>query len=474
MAPISITVQATIPHGGSHGGEGGSGPPVYGSAIAPVLFGSGGGSVGLGGNGGGRVDLVVNGTLTVDGQLRANGGDHGGPDAAGNGGAGGSLRLRVNHLAGQGVITANGGAGNWAGGGGGRIAAEYVDSAFTGTITANGSATGDPGDPGSVVLTAQSAGAAVPHLQAAGAATCALDEVGRLDCWGDDSDGLISDAPAGIYTALAVGSHSACALHRSGLPHRWGAGGDGGAVLHAPRTSLSAIAVALDAACGLQSGTGGILLLGHGRSRPAERRAGGAFVDLAMTDTAACARGAAGDLHCWGSDSDGQVTGKPASAVSQLDGGEAHFCAVLSDGAVACWGSDAEGQSTPPEGSYTQVTAGGSPQLRAGYVRRGDVLGRGRRGAGEPAGRPLRCDRGRRKPHLRRHAVRHLRLLGAVAGLGGLFGEVHHQVDQQPRAEAGRALRAPRLVAARRARCRRCRGAPTACRPRTPRGTAPR
>ena len=46
-------------------------------------MGSGGGCIGLGGNGGGRIDLVVGGILTVDGAMRADGGDHGGPSSLG-------------------------------------------------------------------------------------------------------------------------------------------------------------------------------------------------------------------------------------------------------------------------------------------------------------------------------------------------------------------------------------------------------
>jgi hypothetical protein len=131
--------------GGSHGGAGtaefGQVPgAAYDALDAPVMLGGGGGGsdVGnglVGGNGGGRVDLIVRGTLTVDGTLAANGGDA--PSHCG-GGAGGSVRLLVGRLAGAGTLRANGGAGGGAGGGG-RIAVTYTTKTFTGSIQANAS-----------------------------------------------------------------------------------------------------------------------------------------------------------------------------------------------------------------------------------------------------------------------------------------------------------------------------------------------
>ena len=137
--------------GGSGAGYGGAGGRsknaaaagmVYGSQEEPVALGSGGGSAGYGGVqgglGGGVVKLVVAGTLTIDGLISANGTDGGinysYSDSQGGGGAGGSIWLVADYLAGVGSITAIGGLapGTWpvgeyrgrfgGGGGGGRIA----------------------------------------------------------------------------------------------------------------------------------------------------------------------------------------------------------------------------------------------------------------------------------------------------------------------------------------------------------------
>ena len=138
--------------GGGYGGEGGGpGGTNYGSIIAPVDFGSGGGNGGYGpgGVGGGSARLNVGGTLTVLGQLLANGQNIGG--GYGAGGSGGSVYLTAGTLAGNGVIRAAGGDGA-NGGAGGRIALYYTTSIFTGTATAFGGAGAGRGGAGTIYV----------------------------------------------------------------------------------------------------------------------------------------------------------------------------------------------------------------------------------------------------------------------------------------------------------------------------------
>ena len=120
-----------------YGGDSPASGPTYGDVKDPVdlgdgeHLGSGGGSsytgtIG-GGAGGGAIHITVGGTLTVDGQLAANGQNAG----DGGGGSGGSLLLNVGTLSGIGTLSANGADGYHSGaGGGGRIVVNY-----TGTIT---------------------------------------------------------------------------------------------------------------------------------------------------------------------------------------------------------------------------------------------------------------------------------------------------------------------------------------------------
>lgn len=160
--------------GGGYGGLGGAADrfhalsgAAYGSLTQPSDLGSGGGTANgnAGGGGGGKLRIAA-GTLQLDGQISADGGN--GADSppsstfkiAGGGGAGGSVWLSVTNLIGSGAITANGGASfstnrSGGGGGGGRVAVNYGSSSFTGPITALGGTGLQRGGAGTVVYGAE-------------------------------------------------------------------------------------------------------------------------------------------------------------------------------------------------------------------------------------------------------------------------------------------------------------------------------
>ncbi|MEO1086650.1 MAG: hypothetical protein AAFY88_20645, partial [Acidobacteriota bacterium] len=115
--------------GGTHGGNGrnadGSGE-AFGSVKRPRFAGGGSGEAHRctncapyeGGAGGGVLEIVAQ-TLTLDGALRANGGD--GEDDK-KGGAGGTVYVEATNVAGIGAIEARGADGEYSAGGGGRVA----------------------------------------------------------------------------------------------------------------------------------------------------------------------------------------------------------------------------------------------------------------------------------------------------------------------------------------------------------------
>jgi len=139
--------------GGSHGGYGAdtaNGP--YGSLTSPTSLGSGGSyGNGRGRSGGGAIKLNVSGTITVDGNITVNGrADYGN-------GAGGSVWIIADTIAGSGLITANGGSGGRSGGGGGgRISLMYTTDSFSGNVTGIGGGPGSnnptPGENGTIFL----------------------------------------------------------------------------------------------------------------------------------------------------------------------------------------------------------------------------------------------------------------------------------------------------------------------------------
>ncbi len=149
--------------GGGYGGAGGNsaagagGGTSYGSAAQPAERGSGGGAGANGyfggSEGGGSIQMIVGGTLTLDGALTANG-NAGLQDDSG-GGAGGSIWVSAGILTGTGNISAVGGNGDLfggGGGGGGRIAIYSPSNSFTGAITVSGGSGANPGEAGSLFI----------------------------------------------------------------------------------------------------------------------------------------------------------------------------------------------------------------------------------------------------------------------------------------------------------------------------------
>jgi hypothetical protein len=141
LGPGAPPLSADYGAGASYGGLGGAGwssAPVgtaYGSLTMAMDFGSAGGASDngdAGTAGGGAINLVITGTLTVNGTISANGASDN--STLGGCGSGGSILISANTLRGSGTISANGGTGpadcDGGGGGGGRIALYYTTTDF--------------------------------------------------------------------------------------------------------------------------------------------------------------------------------------------------------------------------------------------------------------------------------------------------------------------------------------------------------
>jgi hypothetical protein len=158
--------------GGGYGGAGGEsaggavGGAAYGSAEQPTASGSEGGVAFAGdpnlSQGGGVVNLEVGGTLTINGEVSANG--NAGLFPGAGGGSGGSVWLTVGTLAGQGLISADGGMGQGnvgGGGGGGRIAIYSRTNTFAGATIVEGGAGFVDGQSGTLYVATNESGPSV-------------------------------------------------------------------------------------------------------------------------------------------------------------------------------------------------------------------------------------------------------------------------------------------------------------------------
>src|SRR5262249_52485640 len=104
-------------------------------------------------NGGGAIKMTVNGLLTLDGRITANGQTTFSNNNGGGGG--GSIWLVLGGFAGSGSLSVDGGSGHLllgGGGGGGRIAITYSSNSFLGAFSAKGGLGFGNGGAGTIYL----------------------------------------------------------------------------------------------------------------------------------------------------------------------------------------------------------------------------------------------------------------------------------------------------------------------------------
>lgn len=147
--------------GGAYGGDGGDGNIAipggteYGSAASPTAFGSGGGDAWdtpdrVGGYGGGSIKIIASETVSVEGIISSDGAvspSGAGSSSGAGGGAGGSIWIQATDFQGSGTVSANGADGGLdsgghrrgGGGSGGRIDVCFVgNDNFAGVISVDG------------------------------------------------------------------------------------------------------------------------------------------------------------------------------------------------------------------------------------------------------------------------------------------------------------------------------------------------
>lgn len=205
--------------------------------------------------------------------------------------------------------------------------------------------------------------------------TCALSLVGEVQCWGRNDSGQLGNGNttnsntsvtitsiSGPVTALAAGDTHTCALTSAGSVECWGNNAHG--QLGDGTTTNSSTPVTVT---GL----------------------GGRITALAAGNGHTCVLNGPGTVQCWGWNIVGQlgngdtidstnpvrVTGLSGQATA-LTAGPTHTCAVTSAGDVQCWGSNSNGElgngSALPNTSITPVTVpnlnGMVTTLQAGFL----------------------------------------------------------------------------------------------------------
>jgi alpha-tubulin suppressor-like RCC1 family protein len=238
---------------------------------------------------------------------------------------------------------------------------------------------------------------------------CAVLSGGTVQCWGANGLGILgngmttgpdtcvdcspcSPTPVTVRglagaTAISVGIASACALLSDGTVQCWGdqtfgvlgsgttgpdsccieSDPDGGCppVLRTPCaampvavtgvTDATAVSVGWTMACALISG-GTVQCWGPGAATPVAVTGLAGVVAISVSGGSACALLSGGTVECWGDNSYGELGNGTVNssatpvAVGGLTGataisvGDSSACALLSGGTVECWGDNSKGQ----------------------------------------------------------------------------------------------------------------------------------
>ena len=192
-------------------------------------------------------------------------------------------------------------------------------------------------------------------IGAAADSTCALDDVGRLYCWGANDSGQFgngtttaSPLPVSVDTTgalagrairrFAVGEDHTCAIDVRGVGYCWGANDRGQLGNGTTQPSLVPVPVA-----------------------PPPGAAGYGYTSISVGAATSCGWGGDGSVTCWGQGGAGQLgTGSlldasspqwvafsddlDAGPIATLNVGGSSVCAVGADGRAFCWGANSVGQ----------------------------------------------------------------------------------------------------------------------------------
>jgi len=236
---------------------------------------------------------------------------------------------------------------------------------------------------------------------------CAWDDLGRVSCWGDDSDGQVSSTPDDVFVVVDASTRHSCGLTDGDELRCWGLddGGDmdKGQVSDVPTSGAWAVIGAAGSNnCAIDT-AGSLSCWGNtddGRSDPPS---GSDYVEVVGGVSWLCATDSTGAVTCWGEhahgvgdepteslyglsagnhacgltqSSDAAVcwgyddygqTAPPSDAFVAVSAGQKHSCGLLTDASISCWGSDISGESSSPEGSFVEVSAASHIDSSADY-----------------------------------------------------------------------------------------------------------
>ena len=160
--------------------------------------------------------------------------------------------------------------------------------------------------------------------------SCGLRTDGTVTCWGDQPG-----APDGQFQAVSVsvGGWHSCGLRTNGTVTCWGSNRSGQS--DAPDGLFKAVAAGREHSCGLRA-DGAVACWGVDRYGQTDAPAG-AFATLSTGVNHSCAVSTEGIVACWGDNSYGQ-SGAPEGQFRAVTADWNYSCGLRTDGTVTCWG----------------------------------------------------------------------------------------------------------------------------------------
>jgi len=207
----------------------------------------------------------------------------------------------------------------------------------------------------------------------------ALKADGSIVAWGNNGYGRCEQIPGGStllwigewgdtgrwqsnqknFVAIAAGRYHSMALKSDGSVVAWGRDTDGQSTVPADAQSgVVAIAAGDYHSLALKS-NGEIVGWGRNTYGQSNGRCCG-YTDVAGGDEFSLAVASDGQVEAWGNDDEDQITDAPTgSGFEAVSGGYKHGLALRTNGAVDAWGYNDHGEGGDPEGTFTEVDAGG-------------------------------------------------------------------------------------------------------------------